>query len=141
MVDIRTLADVTQAYQSDDPAARLVIYGLRRMGAHGLDDASAAHAFMTAFGKDFRRPLILLRTLVHELGTSSAYPIQIAPWCCPRLTGSEAAVLAVIERSLPNEPAAALLLADLLGVRDAHGPLATATALAIAFADLALPLG
>lgn len=141
MMDIRTLTDPRQGAQPDDPAGRLVIYGLRRMGAHGLGDASVAHAFMTAFGKEFRRPLMLLRTLVHELAATSARPIQIAPWCCPRLTGSETALLAVLERSLTNEPAAALLLADLLGIRDAHGPLATATALAIAFADLALPLG
>ena len=40
-----------------------------------------------------------------------------------------------------NPRAAGLLLADLLGVRSAAGPLATATALAGAFADLGMPLG
>lgn len=141
MSDISTLADIRRGLQSDEPAPRLVIFGLRRMGAHGLNDAAVAHAFMTAFGKDFRRPLVLLRILVAELGTTSTRPIQIAPWCCPRLTGSEATLLAVLDRAMINEPAAALLLADLLGVRDAHGPLATATALSIALADLGLPLG
>jgi hypothetical protein len=127
--------------QPEDPAARLLIFGIRQMGAHGLDDACAAHAFVTAFGKDFRRPLLLLRTLMMEMSASSARPIQIAPWCCPRMTSSEATLLSVLSRSSENERAAGLLLADLLGKREAGAILATAGALAIAFADLGLPLG
>ncbi|SOB87741.1 hypothetical protein SAMN06297144_2877 [Sphingomonas guangdongensis] len=127
--------------QPDDAALRLVIFGVRQMGAHGLDDAAAAHAFLTGFGQDFRRPLTLLRTLMLELSEVSSRPIQIAPWCCPRMTASEAALVAVLTRCLTNEAAAGLLLADLLAVRDASGPLATAAALATACADLGLPLG
>lgn len=127
--------------QPDDAALRLVIFGVRQIGAHGLDDAATAHAFMTAFGQHFRRPLTLLRTLMLEVSQVSARPIQIAPWCCPRMTASEGALVAVLQRCLTNEAAAGLLLADLLAVRDASGPLATATALAGAFADLGLPLG
>jgi hypothetical protein len=126
--------------QPDDAALRLIIFGVRQMGAHGLDDAATAHAFMTAFGQDFRRPLTLLRTLMLELSQVSSRPIQIAPWCCPRITPSEATLLAVLRRCTTKERAAGLLLADLLAVRDAAGPLATATALAIACADLGLPL-
>ncbi|QIG81913.1 hypothetical protein G5C33_11455 [Sphingosinithalassobacter tenebrarum] len=126
--------------QSDDPGARLLIFGMRQMGAHGLGDACAAHAFVMAFGKDFRRPLILLRALMQEMSESSERPIQIAPWCCPRMTANEATVLAVLGRVRGNREAAALLLSDLLGVREAEGVLATAHALSQAFADLALPL-
>lgn len=140
MTAIQTLAEALPRLQPDDPAARLLIFGFRQMGAHGLDDAAAAHSFMTSFGKDFRRPLLLLRTLMMELSAASANPLQLAPWCCPRMTPSEAGILAVLGHSLVNERAAGLLLADLLGVRNANGPLATATALAIAFADLGLPL-
>lgn len=127
--------------QPDDPAQRLLLFGFRQMGANGLDDACAAHAFMTAFGKDFRRPLLLLRTLMMELSASATRPLQIAPWCCGRVTPAEGAFLAVTAKALTNERAAAFLLADLLAVRDASSPLATATALAIAFADLGMPLG
>lgn len=130
-----------QSNQPDDPAQRLVLFAFRQMGAHGLDDACAAHAFVTAFGKDFRRPLVLMRALMLELSTASANPIQIAPWCCARMTASEDALIGVLERALTNEAAAALLLADLIGAREAGGPLTTATALAIAFADLGMPLG
>ena len=49
--------------------------------------------------------------------------------------------MAVLGRSLEDDATAHLLLADMLGIRDAHGPLATVTALSIAFADLGMPLG
>lgn len=127
--------------QPDDPAPRLLLFAFRQMGAHGIDDATAAHAFVTTFGKDFRRPLVLLRTLMLELSAAARRPLQIAPWCCGRMTGCEGAVLGVVAKTLTNTPAAELLLADLLGTRDVQGPLATATALATAFADLGMPLG
>lgn len=126
--------------QPDDPAARLLLFGIRQMGAHGLSDACAAHAFVTAFGKGFQRPLVLLRTLVAEMSAASARPIQIAPWCCPRMTAAETAMLAVLARVRTNREAAGLLLGDLLGTRGPEGTLATAHALANAFADMGLPL-
>ena len=141
MTTIHSLHETFQPLQPDDLGARLLLFGVRQMGARGLDDACAAHSFMTAFGKDFRRPLILLRTLMVELSAATAGSIQISPWCCARLTPAEAGLLDVLRHSMTNEQTAGLLLADLLGTRDATGPLATATALAIAFADLGLPLG
>lgn len=134
------LATALPAFQPDDPAARLFIFALRQMGAHGLHDACAAHAFITTFGKGFQRPLILLRTLVAELSAASARPISIAPWCCPRMTPAEAVLLDVLGRVRSNPDGAALLLGDLLGIRDASGILATGHALANAFADMGLPL-
>ena len=126
--------------QPEDPGARLLLFGVRQMGMHGLHDACVAHAFVTAFGKDFQRPLILLRAFMQEVSAMSAGPIQIAPWCCARMTAAEGALLAVIARVGTQPQAAALLLADLLGVRDATGVLVTAHALANAFADVGLPL-
>ena len=133
-------ADTHSQLQPDDPAARLFLFGFRQMGANGLDDACVAHSFVTAFGKDFRRPLILLRSFMMELSRASVDRIQIAPWCCSRLTPAEAGVLSVLRHSTTNERTAGLLLADLLGTRNAAGPLASATALAMAFADLGMPL-
>ncbi|RYY36305.1 MAG: hypothetical protein EOP59_14660 [Sphingomonadales bacterium] len=135
-----TLATALPALQPDDAGARLLLFGVRQMGMHGLHDACVAHAFVTAFGKDFQRPLILLRALMQEMSALSAGPILIAPWCCPRMTGAEAALLDVMGRVRTNPQAAAMLLADMLGVRDATGVLVTAHALSNAFADLALPL-
>ncbi|MBX3564546.1 MAG: hypothetical protein KF730_08220 [Sphingomonas sp.] len=136
-----TLSTALPALQPEDAGARLFLFGVRQMGMHGLHDACAAHAFVTAFGKDFQRPLILLRALMQEMSAISAGPIQIAPWCCPRMTAAEAALLEVIGRVRTHPQSAAMLLADMLGIRDATGVLVTAHALANAFADLALPLG
>lgn len=135
-----SLAAALPDVQPEDPGARLLLFGMRQMGMHGVEDASAAHAFVIAFGKDFRRPLLLLRTLMLEMSAASSRPIPIAPWCCPRMTGSEAALLAALGRARDNPRAASLLLSDMLGVRDAAGVFATAQALSNAFADLGLPL-
>ena len=54
--------------------------------------------------------------------------------------GAFSAMIDVLTHSIADEPRAHLLLSDLLGVRDASRPLATAAALASAFADLGLPL-
>ena len=135
------LSTALPALQPEDAGARLLLFGIRQIGMHGLHDACAAHAFVTAFGKDFQRPLILLRALMQEMSAISAGPIQIAPWCCARMTGAEAALLEVIGRVRTSPGTSAVLLADMLGVRDATGVLITAHALANAFADLALPLG
>lgn len=134
------IAETLPAFQPDDAGARLLLFGVRQMGMHGLNDACAAHAFVTAFGKGFQRPLVLLRALMADMAATSTGPIQIAPWCCPRITGPEAALLEVLGRVRDNPDAAGLLLRDLLGVRDSGGILATAHALSNAFADLGLPL-
>jgi hypothetical protein len=134
------LAATLPTVQPDDPGARLLLFGLRQMGAHGLNDACAAHAFVTAFGKGFQRPLVLLRTLVAEMSAAASRPIPIAPWCCPRMTAAEATLLDVLGRTRDNPIVAALLLGDLLGIREPIGILATAHALANAFADMGLPL-
>ena len=128
------------ALQPDDAGARLLLFGVRQMGMHGLADACAANAFVTAFGKGFQRPLVLLRALMAEMAETSAGPIQIAPWCCPRMTASETMLLTVLGRVREQPEVAALLLRDLLGVREANGTLATAHALSNAFADMGLPL-
>ncbi|RYY23784.1 MAG: hypothetical protein EOP62_19185 [Sphingomonadales bacterium] len=135
-----SFATALPALQPEDAGARLLLFGVRQIGVNGLYDACVAHAFVTAFGKDFQRPLVLLRALMQEMSAISATPIQIAPWCCARMTGAEAALLDVIARVRTNPQSAAFLLADMLGVRDASGVLVTAHALSNAFADLALPL-
>jgi len=140
MSAIASLGLALPRLQPDDPGARLLLFGIRQMGAGGLNDAAAAHAFVTAFGRDFRRPLILLRSLMAEMSTASAGPIQIAPWCCARMTAAESATLEIIARVAHDIPRARVLLADLLGVRQVDGVLATAHALTNAFADLGLPL-
>lgn len=126
--------------QPEDAGTRLILFGIRQIGAGGLNDAATAHAFVTAFGKGFRRPLLLLRTMMAEMSVTASGPIQIAPWCCPRMTPAEGALIDLLATSMTDPGRARLLLADLLGARQVDGILATASALATSFADMGLPL-
>lgn len=122
------------------PNSRIALFALRRIGAHGLYDAHAAHAFFSAFGERFPRPLMLLRTLMADMATSAAGPIAIAPCCCARMTHAEQALTTVLARAETAPEAARLLLADLLGTRRVDGVMASAMAVAGAFADEGRPI-
>lgn len=120
--------------------ARIVLFAFRRMGAHGLGDAHAAQALFNIFGEGFRRPLLLMRTLMADLAATSDCPISIAPNCCVRMTAAESTILTILARSEAAPETARLLLADLLGTRRIDGVLASATAVASAFADAGRPI-
>jgi hypothetical protein len=120
--------------------ARLALFAIRRMGAHGLHDARAAHTLFTAFGQGFRRPLILLRNLMAELAAAASGTIAIAPCCCARMTAAEGALLTVLARVETVPDLAHYLLADLLGVRRVDAALASAAIVAAAFADEGRPI-
>ena len=123
-----------------DHSGRLALVAIRRIGAHGLDDAGTAHAFLTAFGQHYRRPLTLMRAFMAEVAATAGGPIAIAPCCCPRATADEATLLAVLGHALTRPDAALLLLGDLLGTRRPDTVLSSASAVAAAFADLGRPL-
>ncbi|HXH15429.1 MAG TPA: DUF6628 family protein [Sphingomonas sp.] len=120
--------------------ARIALFAMRRMGAHGLADARAAHTMFTAFGQSFRRPLVLLRALMADLAGTSAGTIAIAPCCCARMTPAEAAMLSILARVETAPETARYLIADLLGVRRVDGVLMSAAAVAAAFADEGRPV-
>jgi len=122
------------------PNARVLLFAIRRMGAHGLADARAAYAMLTLFREGFRRPLTLLRALMADLAGSAAVPIAIAPCCCARMTAAESALLTIIARVETAPDAAALLLGDLLGIRRPDGVLAGIAAISAAFADAGRPV-
>lgn len=122
------------------PNARTALFAMRRMGAHGLADARAAHALFTAFGEGFRRPLMLLRAMMADLAGTSAAPISIAPCCCARMTAAERALLTAVSRVELAPAVSRLLLRDLMGTQRVEGVLASAAAVAAAFADEGRPL-
>jgi hypothetical protein len=137
---LATLGQNMYRIQPEGPGPRLLLFGVRQIGASGLYDAATAHAFVTAFGKGFRRPLLLLRTLMAEMSAAASGPIQIAPWCCARVTANEGALLDLVALSTVDPRRARVLLAGLLGARQVDGILATAAGLSAAFHDLGLPL-
>ncbi len=121
--------------------ARVALVAMRRMGAHGLADAAAAHLMFMAFGPAFRRPLLLLRTLVADLAANARGTIAIAPCCCTRMTAAETALVTVLARNERDPETARLLMADLLGHRAVDGVLAAAAAVGASFADAGRPIG
>ena len=124
----------------DCPDSRVALFAMRRMGAHGLADARAAHALFTAFESSFPRPLTLLRAMMVDVAGSAATTIAIAPCCCARMTTAEAALLAVLGHAETRPEAARLLLADLLGLARVDGVLASVAAVSAAFADAGRPV-
>ena len=123
MAETTTLATALPHVLPACPHARIALFAIRRMGAHGLADARAAHTLFTVFGQDFRRPLILMRTLMADLASHASGQIAIAPCCCARMTVAEAALMTI-----------------LLGVRRVDGVLASAAAVSAAFADEGRPI-
>ncbi len=123
-----------------DATQRMVLIALRRMAAHGLRDAVAGSLFLNGFGMHFRRPLVLLRAFVLELGEASARKICIAPCCSLRMIRDEACLIGVLAVAASNPDCAARHLRDLTRTRGIGEALSTSAAFNSALADLGRPL-
>ncbi|HKT75620.1 MAG TPA: DUF6628 family protein [Sphingobium sp.] len=119
---------------------RLFLYVLRRMASAGVNDAHAANAMIGAFGRSYRRPLILMRAMMLELARTATRKILVAPCCCARMTGDEAALIQAIGTALAHPHEAYDDLTRLLGSDDALGALTCLQAVAQAHGDLGRPL-
>jgi hypothetical protein len=119
-----------------EPNRRLLLYCLRRMGAHGLNDAHAASAMLAAFGASYRRPLLMLRVFMQETAQMAARRISIAGCCCMRMTFDEARLVDAIATAESDIRNAALLLRQAMGTEQSLGAICAAQALQAAFADL-----
>lgn len=93
------------------------------------------------FGRNYRRPLILLRAMMAEIARGSQRTIAVAPCCCARMTRDEALLLRSVETADAATPSAHSLLTELMGTPDCLGALTTAQAVSQAFTDLGKPLG
>jgi DNA-directed RNA polymerase subunit N (RpoN/RPB10) len=123
------------------PELQLLLYAIRRLGTHGLNDAHAAHAMLGMFGQSYRRPLILLRAFLAETARASKVKINIAAYCCRRMTGGESLLIDTVTMAISDPHAAHRSLTKCLGTTDCIGALTSAQALNQAFADLGRPLG
>lgn len=123
-----------------EPNRRLLLYALRRMGAHGLNDAHAAQAMLGTFGMGYRRPLMMLRVFVQESASMAARKISITGCCCMRMTLDEARLIEAIATAESDVQGASLLLRQAMGSEQYLGALCAAQATQAAFADLGRPL-
>jgi hypothetical protein len=116
--------------------SQLVLYTIRRMGAHGLHDAAAANALLGVFGMAYRRPMIMLRAFMAETARGAEKKILIAGCCCARMTMDEARLTEAIASSLHDPRGASLLLRQTMGCDQDTGALSAAQAVCAAFEDL-----
>ena len=115
---------------------QLLLYVIRRMGAHGLHDAAATNALLGVFGMNYRRPMIMLRAFMAETARGAEKKILIAACCCARMTIDEARLIEAIATSLDDPRGASLLLRQTMGCDQDVGALSAAQAVCTAFEDL-----
>lgn len=120
--------------------SRLFLYAMRRMASAGVDDAHAANAMLGAFGRSYRRPLVLMRAMMLELARCATRRILVAPCCCARMTADEASLMHSISTALQDPPSSYEQLASLLGTDDVLGALTCLQAVSQAHSDLGRPL-
>ncbi len=138
-----TNQDISEILPAAAPACQnqqLLLFAVRRIASSGLNDAHATHAFFTAFGRSFRRPLVLLRALMAEMSRVSNAKIMVAPCCCSRMTDAEAVLMMAIADSMRRPRDAHRRLCAMLQVDDCLGALSSAQAVALAFEDTGKPL-
>lgn len=119
---------------------RLFLYAMRRMAVAGVNDAHAANAMLGAFGRSYRRPLVLMRAMMLELARASSRRISVAPCCCGRMTADEAVLMQAVGEALRAPRTAFARASALLDNGDALGALTCMQAVAQSYADLGRPL-
>ncbi|MEJ7935085.1 DUF6628 family protein [Sphingobium sp. AN558] len=119
---------------------RLFLFVMRRMASAGVDDAHAANALLGAFGRSYRRPLVLMRAMMLEFARMSSRRILVAPCCCSRMTADEALIMRAAGEALRDPRIAYDHVSALLGNDHALGALTCMQAVAQAHADLGRPL-
>lgn len=116
--------------------ARTLLFTIRRMAMHGLNDAFAANAMLAAYGLRYRKPLLLIRTLLIDIARNARGNVIVAPCCAPRMTAHEHALLAAI-----GDPAGADgHIAPLLDTGKSSMAVATTIALSESLAAMGRPL-
>lgn len=129
------LARILPHAAPQDGPSRALLVALRRMAIHGLHDASASLLMIEHFGLHFRKPLVLMRTLLMEVSQTTRQPIQIAPCCAPRMTAAENALLRALASAAQDPGLASQHLRELTKAPAIEGLLATTRALAGALQD------
>jgi hypothetical protein len=120
--------------------AKLLLFVIRRMALAGVNDAHAANAMLGAFGRSYRRPLVLTRATMLEIARTSARKIMVAPCCCARLTADEAGMMQAASLALTSPEQAYRIIADLTGGDHGLGAFTCLQAVAQAYSDLGRPL-
>lgn len=114
---------------------RTLLFAIRRMAMHGMDDAFAVNTMMAAYGMRYRKPLLLLRTMLIDIARNARGNIVVTPCCAPRMTAHEHAILSAI-----GDPDRAIAhLSPLIDTERASTTQATVSALSESLTALGRP--
>ena len=119
-----------------EPAHIFFLRVIRLMAIGGVNDARAASMLLNQFGRNHRRPLVLMRAMMLELARTSRRQIKLAPPCCRRITRDEAHILSALGRREDEFNACHYDACALLARDDALGATTCFQAVSACFADL-----
>lgn len=122
-----------------DEARLLFLRAARLMAVGGVNDARAAALMLGWFGRNYRRPLVLMRAMMLELARVSQRRIQLGPPCCTRMTRDEALMLRALGREERQIGDVHDDACELLALDNALGAATCFQAVATCFADLGAP--
>ncbi len=123
-----------------DAPRQLFLKVARFMAIGGINDARAAALLLGCFGRNYRRPLILIRALVLEIARVSERRIQLAPPCSIRMTRDEALMLRALGREEWQIERGHADACELLATSSALGAATCFQAVSACFSDLGAPL-
>ncbi len=136
-----SIADTRMAGMNRSDAPRLLFLKTARlMAIGGANDARATSIMIGWFGRNYRRPLVLMRAMMLEMARISQRRIQLAPPCTNRLTRDEALMLRALSRPESQIDSCHEDACTLLAVDNALGTATCLQAVANCFEDLGAPL-
>lgn len=123
-----------------DASRQLFLKAARLMAIGGVNDARAAALMLGWFGRNYRRPLVLMRAMMLELARVSQRKIQLAPPCSTRMTRDEAVMLRALGREEWQIERTHEDACELLAAGNALGAATCFQAVSTCFTDLGTPL-
>ncbi len=124
-----------------DPDLALVLLLLRRMASGDLHRDEIAALGYQAFGRDYERPLTLIRAYLIETCTGATRRISMVGKDHGRMTYDEGRLIDTLVLALRDGEGARAHLRELTGREDVDAPLAAARLLAGALIEMGCPLG
>lgn len=123
-----------------DPDLALVLALLRRMAARDLHEPELAEIAHQGFGRNFERPLTLLRAYLIETACASTRQIRIAPGASGRMTSDEGQMLSILSAAAHSPGTVLEMLEELCASSQVDAPRAIVGLLANVLTEAGCPL-
>lgn len=124
----------------NDPDLALVLALLRRMAARDLYEPEIAEIAHQGFGRNFERPLTLLRAYLIETASASTRQLRMAPGATGRMTDDEGRMLSILSAAAHSPNAVPVMLEELCASDQVEAPRAIVGLLANVLTQAGCPL-